>query len=263
VVRIFDDRGFVSSVLMHDESGVPATQYYLSRSGDVIFSEDVPTGRIDVIAETAPQFRQTSYARLEDLIAEVLGGYLAEPGPVPGRTTNHAPGLAPRPEPPRPEPPRPEPPRPEPPRPEPRSAADTAPDTVVLALAPQHDELIVPLLTNQTLVISQGDAPPPSPVVLDRATIAFTGLAARSEPAATDTATRNTAAPDAATPDLAPPPLPTVTIYPLEERATFGASANEADVNITVYVDNLAAVDLDYLIAILSSELVDNDHNIR
>ena len=36
--RIFDDRGFLSSVLMHDEDGRPMTQYYLSRTGDVIVS---------------------------------------------------------------------------------------------------------------------------------------------------------------------------------------------------------------------------------
>lgn len=82
--RIFDDRGFLSSVLMHGEDGRPLTQYYLSRAGDVILSEDVPSGSIDIVQNPDGRFRRSSYDGWEDLIGEFLGDHLGGRG---GRDT--------------------------------------------------------------------------------------------------------------------------------------------------------------------------------
>jgi len=203
--RIFDDRGFLSSVLMHDEGGRPMTHYYLSRSGDVIVSEDVPTGRIDIVQNPEDRFTSQSYDSWEELIAEFLRGRLEE------RRGQH--------------------------------------DTVVLALSDQHNDLVASTLGDETLVIARsvtGAAAPPS-ALLRRAGAVFSSVGhARAEDGAD------------AVEEWAE--LPTLSIYPLERRPAFGGSANEAGVYISLFVDNLTMEELDYAIAMIAGQLVENDH---
>jgi accessory secretory protein Asp1 len=203
--RIFDDRGFLSSVLMHDEDGRPMTQYYLSRTGDVIVSEDVPSGQLDIVQNDEDRFRSQSYDSWEALMAEFLSAYLA------------------------------------------RRTGETAErDTVVLALSGQHNDLVRSALGDETLVLSRSTARPAttSAELLDRTRVVLTNVGQSSEREAADEAM-----------DRAQ--LPVLSIYPLERRSTFGASANESTVYISVFVDHMTTDELDYAIAAMAPQLVD------
>jgi len=203
--RIFDDRGFLSSVLMHDEDGHPVTQYYLSRAGDVIVSEDVPSGRIDVVEDNEDRFQSQSYESWEPLIAELLTARLAE------RRGER--------------------------------------DTVVLALSEQHNALVASTLSDQTLVLSRSAGRPSgaSSELLQRAGAVFCDV---GKPADDDPADQAEAWAF----------LPELSIYPLERRSMFGASANETNVYISLFVDNITTDELDYAIAIMAGQLVDDEH---
>lgn len=207
VERIYDDRGFLSSVLMHDEDGRPATQFYLSRTGDVIVSEDVPSGRIDVVQSTDDRFRSPSYDSWETLIAEFLEAYLRGPG--------------------------------------------GARDTVVLALSEQHDDLVARALGDQTLVLSRTTARPAdaSRELLARADAVFSDFGQPTDD-------------DATTQPEEWARLPLLSVYPLERRPTFGASANESTVYISLFVDDITTEELDYAIAAMATQLV-NDERTR
>lgn len=195
--RIYDDRGFLSSVLMHGEAGRPQTQYYLSRDGDVILSEDVPSGQIDVVQNPENRFEQQSYAGWEPLIREFLAAYVAR------HPDQH--------------------------------------DTVVLALAEQHDALVTEVLGEETLVVSPSvaRASSVSPELRQRADAVFAGLGHTGEEWAD---------------------LPTLAVYPIEKRSTFGASANEATVYVSLFVDNITPEEVDEAIALLAGQLVRDEH---
>jgi accessory secretory protein Asp1 len=203
--RIFDDRGFLSSVLMHDENGQPMTQYYLSRTGDVIVSEDVPTGRIDVVQNDDDRFQQPSYDSWEELMSEFVRKHLAR--------------------------------------------HNSERDTVVLALAEQHNTLVTSALTDERLIVSRSVSATSAPTaeLLARAGAVFTSVGHANAADGLD-----------ASDDWAY--LPTLSVYPIERRAAFGASANEAGVYIALYADNLALEDLDYAIAMIAGQLVANEH---
>ncbi|AYG05169.1 accessory Sec system protein Asp1 [Gryllotalpicola protaetiae] len=196
VERIFDDRGFLSSVLMHDESGRPVTQYYLTRAGDVVVSEDIASGRVEVVQNPEGRFQSPSYESWGALMAEFLGDLL-------GRRADGG-------------------------------------DTVVLAISEQHNELVASALGEQTLVLSRSAARPAavSGALLQRAGAVFTDAAQPGEAAA----------------------LPELAIYPLERRPTFGASANESTVYISVFADDISPDELDFAIASSATQLVNNEH---
>ncbi len=202
--RIFDDRGFLSSVLMHDEDGRPMTQYYLSRTGDVIVSEDVPSGRLDIVANDEDRFRSQSYGSWEALMAEFLGRHLAQRA---GKR-----------------------------------------DTVVLALSEQHNELVRAALGDETLVLSLlgGRTACASSELLRRAGAVFSGVGEPTDDGSAELANEWA-------------PLSALSIYPLERRPTFGASANESLVYISLFVDNITPEELDYAIAIMASQLVGDE----
>lgn len=203
--RIYDDRGFLSSVLMHDEGGLPLTQYYLSPAGDVIVSEDVPTGRIDVVQSIDDRLRSQSYEGWEEVIAELLGGYLGAHG--------------------------------------------GASDTVVLAPAGQHDDLVAAALGEEALVLScSAGRPVGMPArLLRRADAVFSDFG------------RSTASDTAEQAELWAR-LPVLSIYPLERKPTFGASANEAGVYIFLFADDITTEELDFAIATTATQLVTDDH---
>lgn len=204
VERVYDDRGFLSSVLMHDETGRPQTQYYLSRTGDVVVSEDVPSGRIDVVQNT-DRLRSPSYESWASLTAEFLGPYLVS------RTGFH--------------------------------------DTVVLALSEQHNDLVASALTDQTLVLSCTAARPTSASseLLKRAGAVFSDFGQPAEGAFGDQADQWAL-------------LPTLSIYPLERRSSFGASANESEVYISLFADDITTEELDFAIATMATQLVNDEH---
>jgi len=202
--RIYDDRGFLSSVLMHDETGRPMTQYYLSRTGDVIVSEDVPSGRIDVVQNDGDRFRQPSYESWEALMAEFLGAHLGS------RSGEH--------------------------------------DTVVLAVSEQHNDLVASVLTDQTLVLSRS---------VNRTARASGEVLARAGAVFADVGQQTSGAAEELDVWAA---LPVLSVYPLERRSTFGASANEAKVYISLFVDGITPEELDYAIAMTAGQLVGNDH---
>lgn len=202
--RIFDDRGFLSSVLMHGDDGQPMTQYYLSRTGDVIVSEDVPSGRIEVVQNDQNRFKQQAYDGWEALMAEFLDARL---GSRRGRR-----------------------------------------DTVVLAVAEQHNALITSALRDETLVLSRSARrrTDVAPEVLDRAGAVFSDVGAAADDPGLDWAT-----------------LPELAVYPLERRDTFGASANESIVYISLFVDTMTPEELDYAIALMAGHLVDESVRLR
>jgi len=204
--RVFDDRGFLSSVLMHDEDGRPLTQYYLSRAGDVILSEDVPTGRIEIVQNPEGRFQQSTYDGWEPLMSEFLEAYL--------RTRRGE------------------------------------RDTVVLALAEQHNALVAAALGEETLVLSRfvGRPATASPELLRRAGAVFSDIGQPSQETGQDDQAAAWAL------------LPELSIYPLERRPTFGASANEAQVYLALFVDDIGLDELDYAIALLAGQLVGNEH---
>ncbi|MCL1897348.1 MAG: accessory Sec system protein Asp1 [Micrococcales bacterium] len=201
IERVFDDRGFVSSVLIHGEDGQPMTQYYLSQGGDVVVSEDVPSGRVEIVNNLNNQFLNQSYESWESLILEFLAAALSGQG-------------------------------------------DTE-DTVVLALSAQHNELVASSLGNQTLVLSRSQSRPTnvSGALLNRAAAVFSDVIQPTSETPADQAERWTQ-------------LPTLSIYPLERRATFGASANESTVYIALFADSISAVELDTAIANMATQLV-------
>ena len=203
--RIFDDRGFISSVLMHDENGLPLTQYYLSRAGDVILSEDVPSGQIEIVQNPEDRFRNESYDSWEALIGEFLAAHLS------------------------------------------KHRGDR--NTVVLALSGQHNDLVASTLGDETLIVSRfaGRRSEATSELLRRAGAVFQDV---GEPADGDTAGQ---AEEWAS-------LPTLSIYPLERRPTFGASANESEVYISLFVDNITTEELDYAIAIMAGQLAGDEH---
>ena len=196
--RIYDDRGFLSSVLMHDEAGSPATQYYLNRAGDVIISEDVPSGQITVVQNEADRFQQAAYDGWGDLLAELLAQHFAKP--------------------------------------------ENAADTVVLATSEQHNELIRQALTTQSLVLARSslEASRVSDALLARAMSCFSAEEISDQ-------------------DPRWEALPHLSMRPLERRSTFGASANEADVIISLFTDNIDLEQLDAIIANLAMQMVDDD----
>ena len=203
--RIFDDRGFLSSVLLHDEDGRPLTQYYLSRTGDVIVSEDVPSGHIDIVQNVEDRFRSQSYDSWEALMAEFLGAHFLQ------------------------------------------RAGER--DTVVLSLSGQHNELVRTALGDETLVLSRlgGRPAAASSELLQRASAVFSGVGQPSDDGSAEQAEEWAY-------------LPALSIYPLELRPTFGASANESDVYVSLFVDNITTEELDFAIAIMAGQLVGDDH---
>jgi hypothetical protein len=53
--------------------------------------------------------------------------------------------------------------------------------------------------------------------------------------------------------------LPELSVYPLERRPAFGASANEATVYISLFVDDITTEQLDYAIAMAAGQLVGDE----
>ena len=199
--RIFDDRGFLSSVLIFEADGSESTQYYYSESGDLLFSEDIPTGRILVVGNS-PALQRDQYDSWDQLIEEQLARYF----------TDHA----------------------------------LVDDTVVIALSEQHNSIVQNCISNQKVVLSYlADRNPGiSKKLIEKAAVIFTTTQVPPEMEAELKTQWNN--------------LPQLTLYPFESRDTFGQSANEHIVYISVFADNLSIDELDSIIAHTAIHLVQN-----
>lgn len=237
VERLFDDRGFLSSVLVFDETGGAATQYYLARSGDVIASEDIASGHIEIVQDPDGRFAHSDYASWEAVMLELLSLRL------------HADVAA-------------------------GSGAGTVPtadDTVVLALDPQHNNVVLQAMGNQALVLSVAAHREPglSAALVRRAAVVFADAAAQSagfvpgEAGLAGQQERRIAGKG----DLnqggevlrALHELPALSLYPLERRHTFGASVTESKVFISIFVDGMTLGEVDAAIAAAAVQLVTDE----
>lgn len=72
---VFDDRGFLSSI-MYYENNAPVKQTYLNLNGEVRFSEDLVTKEITVTPNFQAEFRQAHYQNIQALVTERLLEFL-------------------------------------------------------------------------------------------------------------------------------------------------------------------------------------------
>ena len=73
---IFDDRGFLSSVLNFDKSGQPYSQQYMTIDGDSIFTLDLKKGSVKVSKKYYHRFNQQKYDSMELLLQEQMKKYV-------------------------------------------------------------------------------------------------------------------------------------------------------------------------------------------
>jgi accessory secretory protein Asp1 len=123
---------------------------------------------------------------------------------------------------------------------------DQQADTVVLALNKQHNQLVLDSLDDQTLILSK---------YTERTNDSSPQLIARAKGVFSNDISRVVAAPNSAFGDL-----PILYIFPLDNQIAFGESDYEADQNITLFVDNLSADQLDDLVSniVPSLKTIDN-----
>ena len=75
---VFDDRGFLSSIMYFDEIGQPKRQEYLNLAGQIRFTEDLKTGQVTVAKEFEADFKKLRYETLKELVTERLNDFLAK-----------------------------------------------------------------------------------------------------------------------------------------------------------------------------------------
>lgn len=120
---------------------------------------------------------------------------------------------------------------------------DDAADTLVLALDEQHNQLVLDSLGKQTLILSEysGRANDRSPELVARSKAIFT---------------------DDINTDHEKETLPVLRIYPLENQATFGASTNESNLYISLFIDNLSKEELDDIVSNIMKHLDNNERTM-
>lgn len=202
--HVYDDRGFLSSILMYDQSGGPDKQIYLNKGGDWVFFEFIKTGRIEISPKHKEFFQKSEYGSLDELICERLEAHL-EKG---GRT-----------------------------------------DTLVLALDKQHNRMVLDALGKQNLVLSHFKG---------RVNDKFSELVTAAKARFSD---RSQSEDEKAMAEEEPAfqKLRRLSIYPFENRPTFGASANEANLYISFYIDNLSLTEIENVITKIMKQLTENE----
>lgn len=75
---IFDDRGFLSSILYTELDGTQLRQDYLDLAGQVRFSEDLTTGKVTITPKFQAEFEQAEYAGIKDLVTEKFQHFLRQ-----------------------------------------------------------------------------------------------------------------------------------------------------------------------------------------
>ncbi|NHA36614.1 accessory Sec system protein Asp1 [Staphylococcus schleiferi] len=73
---IFDDRGFLSSVMIYDDKGQVDHQLYMTFDGDWVMKEDGATGKVEIHHKYQPLFNQITYAHMTDIIHEWFQWYI-------------------------------------------------------------------------------------------------------------------------------------------------------------------------------------------
>ncbi|MEW4354193.1 accessory Sec system protein Asp1 [Streptococcus pneumoniae] len=74
---IFDDRGFLSSILYYDKDGREAYQDYLNLVGEWQIRETISSQKITVNPNARHRFKEAEYASMEALIAEKVEEYVS------------------------------------------------------------------------------------------------------------------------------------------------------------------------------------------
>ena len=72
---VFDDRGFLSSVLYYNAQGAPQLLRYMTQDGDWILEEDLVRGEVAVHDKYGVHFLQRHYTSMSEVIQEHLGYY--------------------------------------------------------------------------------------------------------------------------------------------------------------------------------------------
>ncbi|MBU7218666.1 accessory Sec system protein Asp1 [Staphylococcus gallinarum] len=75
---IFDDRGYLSSILYFDGQGVPFRQKYMTIDGDCILTSELVDGTVHVSEQYQHRFNQTVYNSMEDLLQERVALYMKQ-----------------------------------------------------------------------------------------------------------------------------------------------------------------------------------------
>ncbi|WP_369044554.1 accessory Sec system protein Asp1 [Staphylococcus chromogenes] len=70
---VFDDRGWLSSVLYFDTQGVPQTLRYMTQDGDWILEENLVQGTVTVHEKYEIHFSMCKYSTMSEVIQEYLG----------------------------------------------------------------------------------------------------------------------------------------------------------------------------------------------
>ncbi|MCG7339003.1 accessory Sec system protein Asp1 [Staphylococcus sp. ACRSN] len=73
---IFDDRGYLSSILYFNEQGVPYRQEYMTIDGDCILTTEMTDGTIHVSEQYQYRFDQSVYDNMGNLLQERLALYM-------------------------------------------------------------------------------------------------------------------------------------------------------------------------------------------
>ncbi|UEX90231.1 accessory Sec system protein Asp1 [Staphylococcus ratti] len=72
---VFDDRGFLSSVIAFDDKGAPSNIRYMTQDGDWILQENVNDGAVEVNDHYQHHFNCRRYLSMEEVIQEHLNHY--------------------------------------------------------------------------------------------------------------------------------------------------------------------------------------------
>lgn len=72
---VFDDRGFLSTIIEMDEKHQAETVTYLNIQGQTVMTEDAKSGEVAVAETESHRFKHLFYASMEDVISEFLGKY--------------------------------------------------------------------------------------------------------------------------------------------------------------------------------------------
>ncbi|ARJ50756.1 accessory Sec system protein Asp1 [Staphylococcus lutrae] len=71
----FDDRGFLSSLIIYDEKGDANKHYYMTFDGDWVMKEDVTTGEVMIHPKYQHRFESPIYRHMTEVIRERLADY--------------------------------------------------------------------------------------------------------------------------------------------------------------------------------------------
>lgn len=75
---VFDDRGFLSSILYLTAEGTPLRQEYLDLAGEVRFIEDLQSGKVQIAPAFLKNFKYSEYENIQALVTEKFSQFLQQ-----------------------------------------------------------------------------------------------------------------------------------------------------------------------------------------